>query len=244
MPANVIPRGERFAARLTVAGRQKWLGTRDTREEALQLVQDAREGHVPAPSRRPRAPRRRPPSIAVCEELVGRLPSRELQVFGMVALWSGLRLFEVAALELPDVAWELDGGAVLHVRHGKGPKETGGKEGWSVLLPRGADPLRAYVHAHRPAPGRVILRNQAGNPFTRKVVNRAWVKARGELEVTFHALRKAHATWLLDHGASDLDVAIQLRHIDREGRPDPELVRSVYGFPAVDQALNRIRGLG
>jgi hypothetical protein len=46
MPANVIPRGDRFAARLTVGGRQVWLSTWDTREEAEAAVLRARGGAV------------------------------------------------------------------------------------------------------------------------------------------------------------------------------------------------------
>lgn len=50
MPANVIPRGKRFGARATVNGRQLWLGTFDSREEASAAVARASGGHGPAGS--------------------------------------------------------------------------------------------------------------------------------------------------------------------------------------------------
>lgn len=42
MPSNVIERDGRFAARITVRGEELWLGTRATREEAEELVAQAR----------------------------------------------------------------------------------------------------------------------------------------------------------------------------------------------------------
>jgi integrase len=50
MPSNVVPRGDRFGARLTVAGRQVWLDTYDTREEAERAVARARGGVLPSGS--------------------------------------------------------------------------------------------------------------------------------------------------------------------------------------------------
>ncbi len=50
MPANVVPRGDRFAARLTVAGRQVWLGTHESREAAERAVARARGGVLPSGS--------------------------------------------------------------------------------------------------------------------------------------------------------------------------------------------------
>jgi integrase len=53
---------------------------------------------------------------------------------------------------------------------------------------------------------------------------------------TFHALRHFHACWLIDGGATDLDVAAQLRHHD-----NGELVRRRYGrHRATSAALRRI----
>jgi integrase len=54
-------------------------------------------------------------------------------------------------------------------------------------------------------------------------------------EARWHDLRHFHATWLLDRGASVLDVAIQLGH-----RDGGELVRRRYGHPSSDLALGRL----
>ena len=243
MPSNLIPRPGGVAARVTLGGKQTWLGTFPTSEAAQDAVRAAREKHRASPARRKKRPvRRRPPAPEVCAQIAAELPTT-LEVFALVALWSGLRLSEVADLEPRDVDFRIDGTAVLHVRHGKGDKE-----GWSLLYPVGADALRAHMTRCPSCRLPQVLLNSEGRPWDRKSVNKAWVKARAKVAgceaVTFHTLRKAHATWLLDQGASDLDVAIQLRHIDWQGRPDPSLVRAVYGFPTVDAALERLAAVG
>ena len=55
-------------------------------------------------------------------------------------------------------------------------------------------------------------------------------------KMRFHELRHFAATWLLEQGVSDSDVAVQLGHTDG-GR----LVRSTYGHPRADPALARVR---
>lgn len=248
MPSNLIPRPGGVGARVTLSGRQTWLGTFPDAEAARVAIEEARREHrrrrgtAASPPRKRRPVRRRPPSPEVCAQIAAELQPT-LEVYALVALWSGLRLSEVAALEAPDVDWRIDGSAVLHVRHGKGDKE-----GWSLLYPAGADALRAHVRRLPSPAGEPLLLNTEGRPWDRKSVNKAWVKARAKVPacggVTFHTLRKCHATWLLDQGVSDLDVAMQLRHIDWAGRPDPALVRAVYGFPAVDAALERLAQVG
>lgn len=47
MPSNLVPRGERVGARVTVAGTQVWLGTFDGPEAAREAVQRARGGWRP-----------------------------------------------------------------------------------------------------------------------------------------------------------------------------------------------------
>jgi hypothetical protein len=66
-----------------------------------------------------------------------------------------------------------------------------------------------------------------------------WCEARAKVglpELRFHDLRHFHATWLLDQGASDMDVAIQLGH--RDGGVQ---VRRTYGHPSRERALARLR---
>lgn len=152
-----------------------------------------------------------------------------LRAFTLTAAWSGLRLeCEVARLEAADVVGER-----LHVRCGKGAKER-----WSVLFEPGRSALLedGYATGH-------VFRNSRGYPWTRQAVNRHWQKARkrcGLEHVIFHDLRVFHATWLLDRGVSEMDVALQLGHTDRMGRPNTALVRERYGWPDPIAALERV----
>jgi integrase len=61
--------------------------------------------------------------------------------------------------------------------------------------------------------------------------------------LTFHSLRHFHASWLLNQGASDLDVALQLGHGRKDGTVDPTLVRRTYGHPDVESGLARLEAL-
>lgn len=227
MPSLLVPRGDRVGARVVVAGRQVWLGTFDDEAGALASIERAKS--APVPKRQPR--RVAPPAREQVDALAAAMPER-LRAFVLVAAWSGLRLSEVAALEARDVEF-VDGVAVLRVRCGKG-----GKARRSVLLEAGALALAGLDEREG-----ALFRNARGGRFNRKTVNKAWVKARaaaGLEQFVFHDLRKFHATYLLDAGASDLDVAIQLGHFDAQGRPDAELVRRVYGFPDHGAALARV----
>lgn len=178
-----------------------------------------------------------PPTEAQVDALADAMPTRILRAYVLVAAWSGLRLFEVAALQWPHVT--VNGTtARLHVRYGKGEKER-----VSVLLATGLEAMEEL----RPRGAQVgfVFMNTEQRPFTRQVINRYWQVARREAgmpRVFFHDLRKFNATWLLDHGHTDLDVAVQLGHFDRQGRPDPEYVRERYGFPSTREALKRIEG--
>jgi integrase len=178
-----------------------------------------------------------------------------LRAFTLTAAWSGLRLeCEVARLLAGDVSERrgvlgpasdppvsamrspaalADDVGLLHVRSGKG-----GKERHSVLFEPGLSALLedGYATGH-------VFRNSRGNPWTRQAVNRHWQKARrrcGLEHVIFHDLRVFHATWLLDRGVSEMDVALQLGHTDRMGRPNTALVRERYGWPDPIAALERV----
>jgi integrase len=126
--------------------------------------------------------------------------------------------------------------ARLHVRHGKGDRER-----TSVLLAPGVDWL---PWSHKPEEG-LLLPNDRGRRWSRQHWHQQWDKAKpADLRwVWMHDLRRFHATYLLNSGVSDLDVAVQLGHFDSLGRPNPEHVRRVYGFPSTREALDRIAGL-
>lgn len=182
------------------------------------------------------AGRRRWPTIDEVEPVIARLPG-ELEAFARVALWSGLRLSEVADLRRGDVEHNRDGTALVHVRAGKG-----NVEGWSLLYAPGRAALDVVTGLGHEG---VLLRNSQRQAWNRRSVNKQWVHARslvpGQEATKFHTLRAIHATWLLDQGVAELDVAMQLRHIDKDGHPNVELVRKVYGRPSVDAAMGRLR---
>lgn len=92
-------------------------------------------------------------------------------------------------------------------------------------------------------PGR--RRGDKGSRVSIDTLQRSWracCRSAG-LAFTWHQLRHFHATWLLDRGASDMDVAVQLGHFDRHGRPNPQLVRELYGHVDHGAALDRLRAL-
>jgi integrase len=149
------------------------------------------------------------------------------RVFCLTAAFSGLRLFEVAALQVGDV--DPDGGVVL-VRRGKG-----GYRRESLLFEPACSALAAWVGQGWPD-HRLVFRTALGTPFTRQYVAKRWGVVRGELGLgcTFHGLRHFHACWLLDKGASDADVAAQLGHHDHG-----QLVKTVYGAQRSREAALR-----
>jgi integrase len=166
-----------------------------------------------------------PPTVADVDRLAALAPE-PLGRMILVAAYSGLRVSELAALEARDVTpgWP----ARLHVRCGKG-----GHERTSLLFGPGMAGIGSL-----PDVGRVFRRPVSRVGWDRKSVNRLWVRIREEAGVPdcrFHDLRHFHATWLLDRGASDLDVAVQLGH-----RDGGELVRRRYGHPSSDLALGRL----
>jgi integrase len=82
-------------------------------------------------------------------------------------------------------------------------------------------------------------------PLSARVLQQRWQEIRGDFPHGFHALKHYAATWLGAQGVSDVDIAVQLGHVDSEGRPYPELVQRVYNHPDNGAALERIaRRLG
>jgi integrase len=177
-----------------------------------------------------------PPTVEQVNALADCMPTDTMRSFVLVAAWSGLRFSEVAALEWPDVQLYTGvmGVARLHVCHGKGDRER-----YSMLLRAGTCALPD------PQDLGLVLPNGSGRRFSKQLWHAHWGPARPpELaHFWFHDLRKFHATWLLDHGVGDMDVAVQLGHLDGEGRPNPDYVRRIYGFPSTREALDRIAGL-
>jgi integrase len=154
------------------------------------------------------------------------------RTFVLTAAFSGLRLFEVAALQVGDV--DPDGGTVK-VRRGKG-----GYARTSLLFEPACSALSGWVAPSWPE-HRLVFRTARGTSFSRQYVAKRWAVVRRELGLgcTFHGLRHFHACWLLDQGASDADVAAQLGHHDHG-----QLVKSTYGLQrSREAALRRLDGL-
>jgi integrase len=218
VPRLVVPRGEKYGAQVRIRGRMVWLGTRDTRAEAEALVAAAR---APKERRGGHAGKHRqhvPSEETVLEIAAGLDPLR--RAFVLTALYSGLRLFEVGLLERQDVEGHevgREGGpGLLQVRRGKG-----GFERVSLLYEPGLAALLEVL----PAKG-LVFRTSTGRPWDRKYVSRWWREAADAAgcPATFHSLRHRHACWLIDRGATDADVALQLGHHDFG-----DLVRREYG---------------
>jgi integrase len=174
-----------------------------------------------------------PPTVEQVNALADCMPTETMRSFVLVAAWSGLRFSEVAALRWEDVKPQ-GRGAKLHVRAGKGDKER-----YSILLAPGVDALRGAGGAD------LLLPNSCGRRWSKQLWHQHWDDARPpELRhFWMHDLRRFHATYLLNAGVSDLDVAVQLGHFDSLGRPNPDYVRRIYGFPSTREALDRIAGL-
>ena len=86
----------------------------------------------------------------------------------------------------------------------------------------------------------LVFRGADGQPLTNEAVQKAWREVRGDFPHGFHSLKHYAATWLRAQGVSELDVAMQLGHVDGAGRPYPGLVRRVYDHPDAEAALARI----
>lgn len=149
--------------------------------------------------------------------------------------YTGLRLMEVADVQASDVRSD---GRRLLVRGKRRAGETDPRERTVAVFPAARE---AFLR-HAPDVG-LVWRSPAGRRWTRPAVARV-VRAAAEdagLErLTFHSLRHFHASWLLDQGASDLDVALQLGHGRKDGTVDPTLVRRTYGHPDVESGLQRL----
>lgn len=154
----------------------------------------------------------------------------------LVAAYTGLRLFEVAGLGARDLVAPADGnGWRVVVRCGKG----GYQDELSAAFPQAVQVL-AELAVMRPTG--LLFVNEMGRPVTRQTLAKQFAKRARAVgfDGTFHALRHFHACWLIDQGATDLDVAAQLRHHD-----NGEEVRRRYGrYRRTSAALRRLDGLG
>lgn len=82
----------------------------------------------------------------------------------------------------------------------------------------------------------------SGGPWSRQSVSDAWRRCADAAGYpgSFHSTRHFFAGWALSNGVSEVDLAIQLGHMDRDGRANTELVRRVYGRPDPERSLERL----
>lgn len=149
--------------------------------------------------------------------------------------WTGLRLSELVRLTPLDGVQGAQTGRLTVV--GKG-----GKVRTALVLERGRTALAAAATL---AGGSLLFSTPRGKAWDRHTLGKLLRPVFRELEVSgsAHSLRHFCATWLLDHGASPLDVAVTLGHFDKDGRPNAELVLRCYGHPSHEEALRRLEGL-
>lgn len=161
----------------------------------------------------------------------------------LVAAYTGVRLGELLALEWCD--WENDELQVTKQRRRDGgtgaPKNGHGRT--TLVLEPALEALGA-IHdtAHAYAGGRDRIFD-----YSRREHTRVWGIVRNMAasrvderfaEIRWHDLRHFYATFLIDAGASDLDVSLQLGH-----RDGGQLVRERYGHPSPARARDRLRNL-
>lgn len=116
--------------------------------------------------------------------------------------------------------------------------EKGGKTRTIVLTGRGLDAMARAIERRPIAP--TVFRNIRNGDLDRSSVKNGWHKIRGDFPGPFHSLKHFAGTWLAAQGVDEKDIAIQLGHFDRRGRPLTHLARTVYVHPDHDEARARI----
>lgn len=240
--------GDRALVSLGTAELQVWaMENLSALRFVRSLLQDAvLDGHLtvnPAGKVKvPRAPRRRkeeevPTPAQVHELLEAAWARNDLQMQAVIALgaYVGLRQSEILGLGYGSMDAEC---TRLHVhqqlsRDGETLKPIKGK-----VLAREVDVFsvaRPYVlgWANDPDASETFI----VGPLDHGELRKRWDVLRGDtgLRCEFHQLRSACASWLLDAGASPIDVAIMLH-----GHSDPTTVLTYYAFVDRSKALSRL----
>jgi len=140
------------------------------------------------------------------------------RALAMVALGAGLRVAEIAALDVADVRADLEGGAALYVRHGKG-----GKDRTVPVQPEVFGAIRAYLaweRRHLDSPGALFWRHDRGHVPGRltavgiRYLLAGWVREAGIVgkQISPHSLRHSFAVRSLRAGANTVAVQALLGH--------------------------------
>ena len=160
---------------------------------------------------------RRSPEILSGSEvkrLLDATTSAKYRAVFLLAYGAGLRVSEVAALEITDIDSER---MLIHVRTGKtGPR-------YVMMSPLVLEALRAYWRQYRPTGPQLFPRGPAGKKQThlsRNQIHKVLVKVARQAGITKtvspHTLRHSFATHLLETGADVRTVQMLLGHASLE----------------------------
>lgn len=201
----------------------------------------------------------RVPTAQDVDEL--ELAARALEISGaaehfaqaiIVAAYTGVRLGELLALEWIDV----DGDELQVTKQRRRDGGTGstknGHDRTALILPQAIEALQQVAGPQRVHDAPSSIEDMAGFryrifDYSRREHTRVWGEVRSRTAhriderfagIRWHDLRHFYATTLIDMGASDLDVALQLGH-----RDGGKLVRERYGHPSPARARERLRRL-
>lgn len=159
------------------------------------------------------------------------------------AAYTGLRVGELMALEWEHVDTKNDEIRIVQHTDMFGDVQPNTKMGHSptvVLFPeaRAALPDRMLHQSF-------VFHNTRGERFKKGAHYYLWHPVRSAVRpgMDFHELRHLCATWMLDNGASYEQVALQLGHIDKGGRPNTVLVQTTYGHPDLDKEREALKRL-
>jgi integrase len=186
----------------------------------------------------PRPPRRRRDEVVpTVADVTLLLESADPQLACAIALGGivGLRWSEILALGYLGLKGDLSG-AYVHQQMSRRmePKPIKGKVlAREVAIFSWAVP---YIEAWANDPDASEL--YVAGPLTHSELRKQWDALREftEIECEFHQLRTFCATWMLEQGASPIDVAVQLH-----GHTDPSVVLAFYAMIDKGKALDRLR---
>lgn len=190
-----------------------------------------------------------PEQVARIAAAAGR-EHHPLGVAALLAAYSGIRFNEGRMMDWCDLE-EVPGAtyARLHVRWGKGDNGSGPRPRTTILLPEGLEAVRSLAGYGLQVPDAPMLMQvrgrAAGKRFAYRTLSLGVARGRDAAgedvgHFIFHDFRKFYASRLLNAGVSEMDVAVALGHIDRQGRPNTDLVRRVYGFVHLRASLDRV----
>jgi site-specific recombinase XerD len=142
------------------------------------------------------------------ERLLGAIESPKHRAMTMLAYGAGLRVSEIAKLDVGDIDSKR---MVIHVRDTKR-----GRERYVMLSPILLQALRAHWKASRPKSSLLFPGRQGGKTITRAAISKALKKSVEKVglakRITPHTLRHAFATHMLEGGVDLRTLQVVLGH--------------------------------